>query len=146
MIDASTRAAWMAAHYRVHDGAAWIDTRIGVAQPAIAALLARHGASVGALVTGCNPRGQLLDDTANRRRLDTLSGELAAAGYRCFAAEGAAPDRSWVEPSLFVPGLGGEACASVMRAHDQLAWLEYDAQGRAQLCESGLAQHDGVAG
>ena len=146
MIDAATRAAWLAAHYRVHDGADWIDTRIDAANPAIAALLARRGASVGALVTGCNPRGQRLDEAANRQRLDALAGQLAAAGYRCLAAEGASAGRDWVEPSLFVPGLAGVACASVMRAHDQLAWLEYDAQGRAQLCESGLAQHDGEAG
>jgi hypothetical protein len=146
VIDAATRAAWRHAHYRVHDGAAWIDTRIGVAHPAIAALLARHDAGIGALVTGCNPRGRQLDDAANRRRLDALATQLAAAGYRCFAAEGASPTRDWVEPSLFVPGLGGATCASVMHAHDQLAWLEYDAQGHARLCESGLAQHDGVAG
>jgi len=145
VIAAATRAAWLAAHYRVRDGADWIDTRIGAANPAIADLLARHGAGVAALVTGCNPRGQRLDEAANRQRLDALAAQLAAAGYRCLAAEGASPDRDWVEPSLFVPGLGGPACASVMRAHDQLAWLEYDSQGRAQLCESGLGQHDGVA-
>jgi hypothetical protein len=143
MIDAATCAAWRAALYRVHDGAGWIASRVGQPCPALATLLDAAGATRASLVTACNPRGRRLDDAANQARLAALHAALAAAGYGCRVAEGAADDRSWVEPSLWVPGLHGAECAALMRAHDQLAWLEYDAEGTATLHESGLAaDHD----
>ena len=46
--------------YRVHGDGEVTPLRIGQASPAMAALMARHGARHGGLVTGENPFGQLL--------------------------------------------------------------------------------------
>ncbi len=58
-------AAFADAVYRVYDGDSKIDLRIGQANPAMAALLARHGVAHGGLVTGENPFGQKQSDEAN---------------------------------------------------------------------------------
>ncbi|MCK7595523.1 DUF3293 domain-containing protein [Pseudomarimonas salicorniae] len=124
-------AAFRATCYRILLDDDWIETRIDRPSPRLARWLAEHACPIASLVSARNPQGRALDDVGNRERERTLRAELAGRGLIGLPAEGTAGD--WREPSLFVPGLGGEACRALMQAFDQLAWVEYDAAGLARL-------------
>jgi hypothetical protein len=142
-IAADLQAAFAAADYRILAGGGAILTRLQCPSPALAQLQRDHGVQTSSLLSARNPRGRALDAERNRARDLALATWLHAAGWRWLPAEGAAPDRHWVEPGFWVPGLAGEPCRDVMRAYEQLAWVEYDATGVGTLCFSGLSETRG---
>ncbi|GIX36038.1 MAG: hypothetical protein KatS3mg126_1817 [Lysobacteraceae bacterium] len=133
-IAAHLEALFRSACYRIRLDEDWHETFVGQRSSPVAAWLARHGFDRASLISARNPQGRPLGEEDNRRRERALRQRLEALGLQTLAAEGAAPDRRFVEPSLWVPGLGGEACRLLMRDFDQLAWVEYDALGLARLC------------
>jgi hypothetical protein len=126
-------AAFLATRYRVQLDGAWLETRVGARAPALAAWLARHGADAASLVSARQPGGRLLPEAQNQRRERQLRRCIAALDLATWPAEGVADDGGWREPSLWVPGLQGAACRRLMQQFAQLAWVEYDASGLAQL-------------
>ena len=78
-----------------------------------------------ALVTACNPGGELTSESANRLAAETLDAELARTGRVVVPALNSAPDGSWPEPSRLVldlplPQL--DALASRFGQAGVLAW------------------------
>lgn len=126
-------AAFRAAVYRVFDGDIGLQLRLDQPAAALAALLARLGAGSAVLLTAWNPHAQHTPLEANLKRQDTLQDWLRAHAYRWLQAEGAAPDRTWVEPSLLVLDLDADTTAMLAARFAQCAWIELDAQGRATL-------------
>lgn len=126
-------AAFLATHYRVWVDEAWLQTRVGERAPLLAAWLLRHGCSAASLVSARDPGGRALPETENQQREARLRMRLGELGLAALPAEGVADDGGWREPSLWVPGLHGAACRQLMQQFAQLAWVEYDASGLAQL-------------
>lgn len=126
--------AFVASRYRVCLDGVWLETRIGQCSPPIAAWLGARGQPCASLVSARNPEGQALDEQANAVREARLRQRLLAEGLVLMEAEGlAAEEGGWREPGLWAAGLGGGRCRVLMRDFDQLAWVEYDADGLAQL-------------
>ena len=125
--------AFLATRYRVQLEGRWIDTRIGQPSPQLATWLAAQACAAASLISARNPQGRALEEAANLVREAQLLAQLADSGLQPLPAEGVADDGRWHEPSFWVPGLHGAQCRAVMQCFDQLAWVEYDAAGRARL-------------
>ena len=126
--------AFLATRYRICLDGAWTDTRIGERSVAMATWLAARGHAAASLVSARNPHGRALGEADNLARDARLREQLQGLGLSGLPAEGVADDARWREPSLWVPGLHGADCRALMRCFDQLAWVEYDADGVARLC------------
>ena len=100
----------------------------------VANWLSRQGCTTAALLTACNPGAVPQTGPVNAQRCAALEAWLRAEGFRFVPAEGAAADRSWVEPSVCVPGMDARDAAECARRFGQLAWLQIDASGAATLC------------
>lgn len=124
---------FLATTYRVCLDGQWTATRIGVPSEALADWLRGQDHARASLLSACNPRGALQPAEINAARDEALRRQLAGKGWSFSPAEGVSADGRWRESSLFVPGLHGPECRSLMQAFDQLAWVEYDAAGQAQL-------------
>jgi hypothetical protein len=122
-----------AAVYRVFDGETPVQLCLERPVAALAALLARQQARGGVLLTAWNPQAQRSPIEANLRAQQDLQDWLHAHAYRWLDAEGAAPDRSWVEPSVLILDLDPSTTAALAGRFDQCAWIELDAEGRANL-------------
>ena len=92
--------------YRVHGDGGVIPLRIGQPSPAMAALMARHGARHGGLVTGENPFGQQQSDAENAAANEALRAAIDELGLVRVASDGGSEDGSWNEPGFLV--LGGD--------------------------------------
>lgn len=130
---AAMMAAFADAVYRVYDGDSKIELRIGQANPAMAALLARHGVAQGGLVTGENPFGQPQSDEANAAANAALAAAIDSLGLVRLPSDGGSEDNSWNEPGFLVLGGEGDPVDMLARAYRQAAWVRIDEQGRAHL-------------
>lgn len=114
-------AAYATTSYRVHDGAAWCEARIGLRAPAIEALLVAHRAWIGAFITGWNPLGRRAGVTANGARNRAMLRVFAARGLVPLPHTGASPSGDWAEDGFFVPHLKPASALRAARIFGQLA-------------------------
>ena len=137
----SMMAGFADAVYRVYDGDRRIELRIGEANPAMAAVLARFGATHGGLVTGENPFGQQQTAEANAAANAELAAAIDALGLPRLASDGGSEDGAWNEPGFLVIGGDGQPVDALARRFRQAAWVRIDADGRAHLagCDYPLA-------
>lgn len=119
--------------YRVYDGDLAIPLHIGQANPAMATLLARHGARHGGLVTGENPFGQEQSPEENAGANQALRDAIEALGLARVASDGGSEDGSWNEPGFLVIGGGDAVMDSLARRFRQAAWVRIDADGTPTL-------------
>lgn len=138
---AAMMAGFADAVYRVYDGDQQIALHIGQANPAMAALLARFGATHGGLVTGENPFGQLQSPQANAAANAELAAAIDALGLPRLPSDGGSEDGAWNEPGFLVVGGDGAPVDALARRFRQAAWVRIDAEGRAHLagCDYPLA-------
>lgn len=109
--------AYRNARYRVDDGGAVFDMRVGRPCEPLRALMTRRGVREAAFLTACNPGSAPRSDADNR-----------AAQVRLRAALD--PEGIWPpEPSLLVLGIERERAAALARRFRQNAfvWLPADA-------------------
>ncbi|KFL37246.1 DUF3293 domain-containing protein [Arenimonas donghaensis] len=126
---AAMMQAFADAVYRVYDGDRAIPLYIGRANPALAALLARHGASHGGLVTGENPFGQVQSPEENATANQALREAIDAHGLARVDSDGGSEDGGWNEPGFMVIGGGDAVMDSLARRFRQAAWVRIDADG-----------------
>ena len=119
--------------YRVHGDGEVIPLRIGQATPAMAALMARHGARHGGLVTGENPFGQQQSDAENAAANGALRAAIDELGLVRVASDGGSEDGSWNEPGFLVLGGDDAVLDQLARRFRQAAWVRITADGTAQL-------------
>ena len=130
-------AAFADAVYRVYDNGKRIDLHLGQRNPAMAAVLARHGATHGGLVTGENPFGQTQSAAANATANAELAAAIDALGLPRLPSDGGSEDGSWNEPGFLVVGGEGQPVDALARRFRQAAWVRIEADGSAHLapCE-----------
>ncbi|HEY9143225.1 MAG TPA: DUF3293 domain-containing protein [Arenimonas sp.] len=119
--------------YRVHGDGGVIPLRIGQASPAMAALMARHGARHGGLVTGENPFGQEQSPELNVAANQALRAAIDHLGLVRVASDGGSEDDSWNEPGFLVLGGDDAALDQLARRFRQAAWVRITADGTAHL-------------
>lgn len=134
-------AAFADAVYRVYDNGQRIDLHLGQANAAMAAVLARHGATHGGLVTGENPFGQARSAEENATANAELAQAIDALGLPRLPSDGGSEDGSWNEPGFLVIGGEGRPVDTLARRFRQAAWVRIEADGSAHLaaCEYPLA-------
>ncbi|GAB2664678.1 DUF3293 domain-containing protein [Arenimonas aestuarii] len=130
---ASMMQGFADAVYRVHGDGEVISLRIGQANPAMAALMARHGARHGGLVTGENPFGQQQSAQRNAAANDALRAAIDAIGLVRVASDGGSEDGAWNEPGFLVLGGDDGVLDRLSRRFRQAAWVRISADGTAQL-------------
>ncbi|SDF17699.1 DUF3293 domain-containing protein [Limimaricola pyoseonensis] len=127
------RAAYEATDYRVFSDPPLV-LRPGEASPGCDALLDRHDAARGVVITAWNPMSVATAEPENRAAQARLAAGIAAMGLAAIPAEGAGRDGLWPpEPSLFVPGLSPEAAQRLARDFRQAAVLEITRGGAARV-------------
>ncbi|WP_188665679.1 DUF3293 domain-containing protein [Arenimonas soli] len=119
--------------YRVHGDGEVIALRIGQPNPAMAALMARHGVSHGGLVTGENPFGQQKPDAENAAANEALRAAIDGLGLVRVASDGGSEDGAWNEPGFLVLGGGDDTLDRLSRQFRQAAWVRITADGTAHL-------------
>ncbi len=119
--------------YRVHGDGEVISLRIGQPNPAMAALMARHGASHGGLVTGENPFGQEKPPAENAAANEALRAAIDSLGLMRVASDGGSEDGSWNEPGFLVLGGDDDILDQLSRRFRQAAWVRIGADGSAGL-------------
>lgn len=137
--------AFAEAIYRVNDDGHWIPMRIGVAVPALAALLARQGVTEGGLVTGENPFGQEQSPAENRHANAALAVAIDALGLSRLDSDGGSEDRSWNEPGFLVLGATPAQMDQLSRQFRQAAWVHIDARGLPSLAGCRYPLHESGA-
>lgn len=115
--------AYMAAEYWI-EGRPPLLLRIGAPSPALDALLSRHGAEHGALITAANPRSRIVPEAANEAAHEQLLAQIAGLGLhhlptRCHDPAGCWPD----ETGLFVSGIHASDAAELALRFDQNAYV-----------------------
>ena len=125
--------AFADAVYRVHGDGDAISLRIGQPSPAMAALMARHGARHGGLVTGENPFGQEQTPEQNAAANDALRAAIDALGLVRVASDGGSEDGAWNEPGFLVLGGDDHLLDQLARRFRQAAWVRIGADGTAEL-------------
>lgn len=126
-------AAFADAVYRVYDQGQRIDLQLGQPNPAMAAVLARHGATHGGLVTGENPFGQTQSAQENAAANAALAEAIDALGLPRLPSDGGSEDGSWNEPGFLVIGGEGQPVDALARRFRQAAWVRIEADGSAHL-------------
>lgn len=126
-------ASFRAAVYGVFDGDRRIALRIDEPNPAMAALLARHGVDRGGLVTGWNPFAQELTRAENDAANAALRERIEARGLAWLPADGGDEKGSWNEPGFLVLGADDATMEALSREFRQAAWVRIDARGLATL-------------
>ena len=114
-IPEETITAYNATTYRVDmSGTKGIDLRIGVTNPALAALHAERSVACSMFVTACNPFGAALTDEDNVKAMAALIDHLDARGIAWLAGMGVGDDSDWSpEPSVLALGLGDNDAAAL---------------------------------
>ncbi|SAL23391.1 Nitrile hydratase beta subunit [Caballeronia peredens] len=129
----ATLAAYQAAIYRI-DAQPDIDMKIGVANHAVASLLARHASSGAVFVTAFNPFGHVLSTEDNAVRQRKLIERVERMGLRALPGAGIDPMNIWLaETSLLVLGATTEIADALMTEFGQNAVVYVDAAGLPQL-------------
>ena len=119
--------------YRVHGDGEVISLRIGQPNPAMAALMARHGARHGGLVTGENPFGQEKPPAENAAANEALRAAIDDLGLVRVTSDGGSEDGTWNEPGFLVLGGDDAILDQLSRRFRQAAWVRIDADGTAHL-------------
>lgn len=119
--------------YRVLGDGEVICLHIGQPNPAMAALMARHGASHGGLVTGENPFGQQKPDAENAAANEALRSAIDELGLVRVSSDGGSEDGTWNEPGFLVLGGDDGMLDQLSRRFRQAAWVRITADGTAHL-------------
>jgi nitrile hydratase accessory protein len=128
-----TLKAYLAAVYRI-DGPPVIEMKIGVANPAAAALIERFAASCAVFVTAFNPFGEKRDDARNQARQRTLIERVAQLKLQALDGAGVDPQGAWqAEASVFVVGATREIADQLMLEFEQNAVVYLDTRGMPEL-------------
>ena len=126
-IEPETVDAYRGAQYRVDAGFVLsIDQR----SAALAAWQATHGVDCSALVTACNPAGQLADAQHNHLATRALAARIEGASWTSCPATGLDPQGQWPpEPGFLIAGLDLESARSLGRTFKQnaIVWSAADA-------------------
>lgn len=127
-------AVFRASRYVVETESGSLVITLGRPDVEVANWLSGQGFTTAALLTACNPGAVPQTGHVNAERCAALEARLRTDGFRFVPAEGAAADRSWVEPSVCVLGMGARAAGECVHRFGQLAWLQVDSCGAATLC------------
>lgn len=126
-IDGETVDAYRGAQYRVDDGfVLTIDQR----SAALATWQAAHGVACSALVTACNPAGQLFEAQHNHLATQALAARIEGASWTSCPATGLDPQGQWpAEPGFLIAGLDLESARALGEAFNQnaIVWSAADA-------------------
>jgi nitrile hydratase accessory protein len=132
-LPAATLDAYRSAIYRIQAQPV-IDMRIGVANSAVASLLAEHEVESAVFVTAFNPFGHVLAPEENAARQRKLIERVGQLGLRALRGEGLDPMNVWLaEASLFVPGATHASADALMKEFGQNAVVYVDRAGLPQL-------------
>lgn len=135
--------AYHTTRYVAYDGDRAIACLVGTPQPAMAALLARHGAAGGVFITAWNPRSEPLPRAANAAAQRRLAAEIAARGLVALPHRGFGADPAWEpEEGLLVLGLGEADALALAEAHGQNAIALADATGAVTVIPTRLMRRD----
>jgi hypothetical protein len=115
-------AAYRATRYQVIDRDQSLTACIGSRSPALDALLAREGVTVGVFVTAWNPESRPTPEPENRRAAARLAAEVAALGLHALPHRGEGDDPGWPpEEGLFVLGLAEADAVALAERYRQNA-------------------------
>ncbi|MGC4027681.1 MAG: DUF3293 domain-containing protein [Steroidobacteraceae bacterium] len=128
------RAAYTAAEYRI-EAPAPLAIAIGRPSAALDALLGRHGARHGALITAANPGSQMAPASHNAAAHAALLAELAHMGLSWLATRSIDPAGHWPEEAgVFVPGIPREEAMRIAARFGQNAFVWCSATEEPVLC------------
>ncbi|SAK40710.1 Nitrile hydratase beta subunit [Caballeronia glebae] len=129
----ATLDAYHTATYRI-EARPDIDMKIGVANGAVASLLAAHGVESAVFVTAFNPFGHVLAPDENAARQRALIERVGQMGLRALPGAGFDPKEVWVaEASLLALGATRAAADALMTEFEQNAIVYVDRAGVPQL-------------
>ncbi|BAN25120.1 nitrile hydratase accessory protein [Caballeronia insecticola] len=132
-LTAATLAAYRAAIYRIH-AQPDIDMKIGIANAAVASLLARHESESAVFVTAFNPFGHVLSPEDNAARQHRLIERVERMGLQALPGAGIDPLNIWLaETSLLVLGATPQIADALMTEFGQNAVVFVDSAGLPQL-------------
>jgi hypothetical protein len=115
-------AAYEATHYVILDGESDLVLRIGRHDAAMDDLLDRHGVTVAAIITACNPESVVLAAAENARRQAELRALLQGRGFHSLPAEGRDPAGDWIaEASCCALGIDLDQAKDIGRQFRQNA-------------------------
>jgi hypothetical protein len=135
--------AYHTTRYVAYDGDREIACVVGAAEPAMAALLARHGAAGGVFITAWNPRSEPLGRAENEAAHRRLAAEIAALGLPALPHRGFGADPAWEpEEGLLVLGLPRDEALALAEAHGQNAIAVVDAAGAVTVLPTRLMQEE----
>ncbi|WP_061167835.1 nitrile hydratase accessory protein [Caballeronia hypogeia] len=124
--------AYNVAIYRIA-GQPDIDMMVGVANDAVAAMLARHAVESAVFVTAFNPFSQELSPEENAERQRALMLRIEALGLRALPGEGMNAARTWIEASYLVLGATLEIADALMIEFGQNAVVHIGRDGLPRL-------------
>ena len=131
-------AVYRAARYRVQDGDAMVEIRVGRPSLEADALLVGHGVAEGVLITAWNPGSRPRSAAENEQAGRALAAELDRRGVVRLAHVSSAPDGRWEEPGFLALGIDGEAGVALARDFGQAAIVHLRAGLPAALLFTGL--------
>lgn len=135
--------AYHTTRYVAYDGDVPIACTVGAPQPAMAALLALHGAAGGVFITAWNPRSEPLTRAENEAAHRRLAAEIAALGLPALPHRGFGEDPAWApEEGLLVLGLDVAAALELAEAHGQNAIATVEAGGSVTVVPTRLMQEE----
>ncbi len=130
-IEADLIAAYQRTDYAVFEDDRETILRIGVVNAAIDALLTRHGAEAGAIITAWNPESVVLTSEQNDARDVQLWQWIADHKLFALPAEGRDPAGEWApEQSCLILDLAPDLAADLGRQFGQNA-IVYVSRGSA---------------
>jgi hypothetical protein len=131
---AELEAAYRATTYRVFLPAGSFELRIDAACPALADWLAERGEDCFAIITACNPGGEVADAGRNAERQSALECDLLEGNYEPYAAENVPDSADWpVEESCFVPDIALDDALALAEDYGQNAIVWGNADGIPRL-------------
>lgn len=121
-IDAELLAAYQRTGYVIFEDDSETVAHIGKADPALDALLRRHGAERGTVITAWNPESVILTAAENAARETELWTWVGEHRLFALAAEGRDPAGSWQpEQSCFILDIAPEEATTLGRRYGQNA-------------------------
>ncbi|WP_420464903.1 DUF3293 domain-containing protein [Panacagrimonas sp.] len=123
VLDPQLILTYRTARYRVFDPPAGFALGVDAFSSRLAALVSALPVRAAALITACNPGGELRTVAENRVAMMQLRGELRGRCARLLDAENSGAGGDWVEPSVLVLGIARIAALELGRRWGQNAIL-----------------------
>jgi len=134
-LPSSLQQAYHRAEYRVHDQSG-LDWRLQVdrLQPLLLTHYSAHQVDCASFLTACNPRGQLLSDADNARRMQQLRQTLRVGAWIFSEGQGLDPQGLWPgEASVLIWGMDAPTARAWGEQWEQNAVLWCGADAIPQL-------------